>query len=332
MGRAWYLACVNELLAAFLGALTRVQNTATAAVLAAFFTLGLRSLVLLARAAGQGWATAGGRAAAAVFFLGAGALYATFTLAVLTWDLPAVGAAVATAVVIGIPAVVRGLAGWGATAGRVARTPRVSAALFQLVLLLSLLLVATLTLMRAGFLALTTDRPVLLVDVTGETAVQRVRWAAPDAPPREEELTTHHVVLRTPEGAAVSEVWLYGDQVAVKGRVLRLSPLLNAAGVPNLFELQFVHNGWLSAERHNTYPHVARALQPMGPLAVHPWWRGLQRRLLARFEGGGEGGGSDWSVRAVTTESTYFPLATPDGRPVRQTYRLVLTPGGLSAG
>jgi hypothetical protein len=33
----------------------------------------------------------------------------------------------------------------------------------------------------------------------------------------------------------------------------------------------------------------------------------------------------------LTVESTYFPLVDPVGNPLRHTYRLVLTPGGLSA-
>jgi hypothetical protein len=139
------------------------------------------------------------------------------------------------------------------------------------------------------------------------------------------------VVFRTPEGAAVSETWLYGDQVAVKGRVLRLSPVLNAAGVPNLFELLFAHNGYATAERHNTRPHVAVPLPSGGPLAVHPWWRPVQAWLLARWETG-TAADSSWAIRSATIESTYFPLVDAGGQSLRATYRLMLTPGGLSAG
>jgi hypothetical protein len=184
--------------------------------------------------------------------------------------------------------------------------------------------------MRAGFLALTEDRPVLLVDVTGETTAQTLRWAPPDGAEREDRRPTHRVVFRRPDGAAVAEAWVYGDQVAVKGRVLRLSPWLNAAGVPNLFELTFAHNGYGTAERHATEPHMAVALPPGGPLAVHPWWRPVQAWLLARWERGTDAD-SDWAIRSATIESTYFPLVDAAGAPVRRVFRLVLTPGGLSA-
>ena len=111
----------------------------------------------------------------------------------------------------------------------------------------------------------------------------------------------------------VGQAWVYGDEVAVKGRVLRLSPLLNAAGIPNLFELTFAYNGYRTLERHNTMPHRATPLSPVGPLAVHPLWRSAQTRLLQMWERGTEDG-SSWVVRSATTESTFFPLVGPDGR------------------
>jgi hypothetical protein len=156
-----------------------------------------------------------------------------------------------------------------------------------------------------------------------------VRWAPADQPTRDEKLRTHRVVFRTPEGEPVGDTWVYGDEVGIKGRVLRLSPILNAAGVTNLFELTFAHNGYTTAERHNAYPHTAKPLPPMGPLAVHPMWRGLQRRLLQRWEQAEEG--SMWAVRASTVESTYFALVDASGQPVKRTYRVVLTPGGLTS-
>jgi len=203
--------------------------------------------------------------------------------------------------------------------------------LLKAVLVLALLVVALVTLMRAGFLALTEDRPVLLVELTGKTAEESVSWAPPGGAMRSEMLTTHEVLFRRPaDGALVGQAWVYGDEVAVKGRVLRLSPILNAAGIHNLFELTFAYNGYRTVERHNAYPHRAIPLQPVGPLSVHPMWKKTQERLLARWESGTEDG-SAWVIRAATTESTFFPLIDPVGQPIQRTYRLVLTPGGLSS-
>jgi hypothetical protein len=316
---------VTDLLARSAAAILEAQALAIAFVLAAFFSLATRAAVLLLADRGRGWPVATLRGVAAVAFLGLGWVYGLFTARMMRWTLASVGMMAAAAAVVFTGLLVRTLL------KRPPPRPGPTALLAQLSALLALLLVAAVTLMTAGFLALTTDRAVLLVDVTGETSVRSVSWAPPDQPMREEALTTHRVVFRTPEGAAVGEAWMYGDQVAVKGRVLRLSPVLNAAGIPNLFELEFAHNGYLTAERHSAYPHEAVPLPPIGPLAVHPWWRPLQRRILERWERGA-GEGSGWTVRSATIESTYFPLVDAQGRPVRKTFRLVLTPGGLSAG
>jgi hypothetical protein len=316
---------VSGSLASAVGALVQARNLVTAGVLAAFLALALRAAGLLFLDRGRGALVAAGRALAATAFLGLGGLYLLFTAHQLELDAPTL--LVAAAVLLVLLSSLFWRRRRGAGAGRAFLVPL----LVQLCLLLALLLLAAVTLMQAGFLALTRDRPVLLVDVTGETRMQMVAWAPPDRPPREEPLSCHYVIFRTPEGTEVAQAWVYGDEVAVKGRVLRLSPLLNAAGVSNLFELQFAHNGYFTAERHNEYPHQATRLPSVGPLAVHPWWRGVQARLLERWERGTVDG-SEWAIRSATTESTYFPLVDAEGRPRRGTYRLVLTPGGLTAG
>jgi len=307
-----------------LGALARLQSLAIALILSTFWMLALRAALLLALERGQSGIVRVWRVLSMLAFLGLGALYGVFARPLLVWDLRAIIAAV------GVGLLVSGTV-WLRIGGRQAASPGPLSLLAQAVLLLFLLLLACLTLMRAGFVALTEDRPVLLLEVTGETAARTVRWAAPDQEAREEVLTTHRVVFRTPDGALVGEAWLFGDEVAVKGRVLRLSPVLSAAGIPNLFELSFAHNGYTTPERHNAYPHLAVALRPTGPLAVHRLWRPLQRRLLDRWEKGTTSE-SPWAVRSVTTESTYFPLADAAGRPLQKTFKLVLTPGGLTAG
>ncbi len=312
-----------SLFAGFLGTLVQAQSLVTAAVLAGFLALALRSFALLIADFGGGALLLAGRVFGFVTFLAGGAIYALFTLSRLAWDAGAALAALATGALVLSSLAVR---------SPERRGPRVLLSLvLQVFLLLGLVLAATATLMPAGFLALTEDRPVMLVDVTGETRLELVRWAPADQPAREELLTTHRVVFRDTGGPVVAEAWIYGDEVAVKGRVLRLTPMLNAAGLPNLFELQFAHNGYRTPERHNDFPHQAVPLPPLGPLAVHPWWRGLQKRLLGRWERRAPEG-SEWAIRSATTESTYFPLSDAEGKAARGTYRLVLTPGGLTSG
>jgi hypothetical protein len=305
------------------GLLWRLQEVVAVGVLTALLALGVSALVRAATGRPFSPLVTVARLGGAALLLGAASIYAVFTAPVVRWTGPALLAAGAVALVLLLPLV------WSAR-GRAWRF-RPTAGLARLALVLALLLLASLTLMRAGFLALTTDVPVLLVERTGESRGERVRWAAANEPPRDEVLPAYRVVFRDPAGEQVAEAWLYGDEVAVRGRVLRLSPLLNAAGVPNLFALEFAHNGYRTAERHGTMPHQAVPLPPAGPLAVHRWWRPLQARLLARWERGLPPG-STWAVRSATIESTSFPLVDAAGVPVRGTARLVLTPGGLTGG
>lgn len=298
--------------------------SATAVViLAALLAFAARALVLAVIDRSQRRSVVAIRILAAGGWFGLALLYTLFGTHIVVWTPGAALVAGAVTVVVLAPL------GFRRTGGR-PRAPHPAAALAHFCLALILLLGAALTLMGAGFLALTVDRPVLLVEVTGETATETVRWAPPNQPVREETLRTHRVLFRSPEGAPVAETWLYGDEVAVKGRVLRLAPILSAAGLPNLFELSFAHNGYRTAERHATYPHVAVPLPRSGPLAVHPWWRPIQVRLLGGWERVSTEG-KPWAIRSLTVESTYFPLVDRVGNPLRHTYRLVLTPGGLSA-
>jgi hypothetical protein len=329
---------MDSILAGALSAVLRLQDFVTVAVLAAFLGVGLRALLravlgqrllhprlrLAQQPRRRRVVVALAHLLWAALTLACGALYGVFVLSSIAWSPTTLLVAGVTLLAILGALVLKRLLGWKGPGG-------VTGLLLRAVLVLSLTVLALATLMRAGFLALTEDRPVLLVELTGATAEEDVRWAPAGGELRAERLATHQVVLRRPvDGAVTGEAWVYGDEIAVKGRVLRLSPILNAAGIANLFELQFAFNGYRSVERHNTYPHRAFPLAPAGPLAVHPLWRRAQQGLIERWESG-TADGSTWLVRSATTESTYFPMADPTGQPIKRTYRLMLTPGGLSA-
>lgn len=311
-----------DLLAQALGGILEGRNLATAIALGAFAGLVL-DVALGLRSGRAGTLRALAFAGLGISALALGALYAFLAgpwlhlgvrgaLALALGSLLVAGPALAL-LAAGRPAACGGIGAWLGRAG----------------VLAALVAVAVVTLLTAGFVSLTEDHPVLLVDITGETGSREVHWTPPDGTPQAQSLTTHHVVFREPGGSFVAEAWVYGDEVAVKGRVLRLSPALNAVGFPNLFELLFAHNGWSTAERHNAFPHVGVLLPRVGPLSVHPLWRPLQVRLLAYWER--RSGDGAWAVRSATIESTYFPLVDPDGKPLTHTYRLVLTPGGLTS-
>ncbi|MBN2369600.1 MAG: hypothetical protein JXO72_03860 [Vicinamibacteria bacterium] len=328
---------MDAFVASLLSTVLRLQNVMTAFVLAAFAGVAFRAFLRAAlgervrppscRRKRAHWSRAAifaSHLAWGAMALGAGALYGVFVVSAFELSAFAVLVAGLTLVVVLGSLVSERILGWSGPGG-------LTGALLRAVMALSLVVLALITLMRAGFLSLTEDRPVLLVQLTGATSEEDVQWTPPGDEPRAERLRTHQVVfLRPADGAFVGETWVYGDEIAVKGRVLRLSPILNAAGIPNLFTLEFAFNGYNTRERHNTYPHRAVALETAGPLAVHPLWRRTQERLINLWESGTDEG-SAWMIRSTTKESTFFPLVDESGRAVKRTYRLVLTPGGLSA-
>lgn len=309
-----------------LEALAKAQALVIAAVFGALCGRSLRAMLLAVVERQRGRLLLAGRLAAAMAFGGLAVVYGLLTAAMMDWSAAAMLVAVSAAAAMLVAVV--------AFQGILKRPLLLSptSLLLRATLVLLLLLVSTLTLMRSGFLALTTDRPILRIELTGETRPQVVRFAPPDQPMRQESLRAHRILLRDalPPNEIVAEAWLYGDQVAIKGRVLRLSPILNVAGIANLFELTFVHNGYFTAERHGTMPHQAQPLKPLGPLAVHPRWRPVRDFLMSRWERR-EAEKKPLGVRAATTESTYFPLVDNQGKPLQHTFELVLTPGGLSA-
>ncbi len=308
--------------------LWNVQGLLIAVVLGALIGQGLRALLLGLLGRGRGKLVILRRLLGAAFWGLLAAGYGLLTAAMMHWNARALIVATLAAL-----AMLSSVLIWQVGLGRPLRLSLVSL-LGRATLILALLLLLALSLMRSGFVALTTDRPVLRVEVTGETRLQKVRWAAPDEPLQEQSLSAHRILLRTVDTSppkVVAEAWLYGDQAAIKGRVLRLSALLNVAGIENLFELSFIHNGYFTAERHSHYPHQAQALQSLGPLAVHPRFRPLRDWLLAHWEKSSTDEHRAWAIRAATTESTYFPLVNAQGQPLHQSFELVLTPGGLSA-
>jgi hypothetical protein len=302
---------------------TGMYNVLVAFILALFIALGIRSLLLIILGRHPGVLHVLFHLLVGITFLFIGWLYYLFTAPLLVWDRWAMCVATVTVLIILLGVTLRH------GRGKPPRSSGIFALLLTTIVLLCVLLVAALTVMRSGFVALTSDRVTLLVNVTGETKPELVRWAPPNQPAREENLITHHVIFLGPDGRPVGEVWMYGDEVAVKGRVLRLSPFLNAAGIPNLYELLFAHNGYRTVERYNAFPHMAVPLSPLGSLTVHPWLRPLLRRIMDRWMKTSSGG-SIWDIKAVSDESTYYPLIDAEGKAMHQTFLLVLTPGGFS--
>lgn len=207
------------------------------------------------------------------------------------------------------------------------RTQGVAPVLFKTLFVLLLLCVSMLVVMMSGFLTLTEDHPILKLILTGSTRQEHVVWQPPNGVPQNQSLTDYEVVFQTPEGKPVAALFLYGDQVAVKVKVVRFRPILNLLGMRNLARIDYVYNGYTTAERHNFYPHHAEEI-PAGNPALEPFQKAFWQYWEDLYYGKS---GHTLIIESATLESNFFPLVDANGTPVRDKYFLTINAGGLSA-
>ena len=206
-------------------------------------------------------------------------------------------------------------------------SPRPVLFLSKTVFVLLLLGASLITLMVSGFQFLTEDQPVLKITMTGIGRPETVAWKPSDGAHQERELMAYEVQFETPDGKQpVAQLFVYGDQVAVKARVIRFRPVLNAMGVHNLCRLEYAHNGYSTAERFNQFPHRAQVIA-----AVDPRLEPVQAWFWKQWEGIYYQDEENWWVKTATLESGYFPLTYANGAPFRGAYYLTVNPGGLSS-
>jgi len=260
---------------------------------------------------------------AATTFLVLGWLYFLFVNPLLIWDRPARAVAIITFVGAPLWTMVRH------TRGLAIKPRGVAARLVYAALFAVLMFTAILTIIRTGYIALTGDRVTLIVDITGETRNQTVTGTSPGDAAGGKSLVAHHISFWLPTGEMAADMWMYGDEMAVHGKAIRFSRFLNGIGIPNLYALQFAHNGYLSPERQNAYPPEAIPFPGTGPLEVHPWWRPVQERLLNLWANL-SASGSWWGIQMADDESAYYPLIDSDGKPIQKTFLLVLKPTAVA--
>ena len=125
---------------------------------------------------------------------------------------------------------------------------------------------------------------------------------------KEQELIAYEVQFDTPDGQPVAQLFVYGDQVAVKARVIRFRPVLNAIGIQNLCRVEYAHNGYSTADRFNQFPHRAQVIHAADPRLepVQAWFWGKWEGIYYQEQ-------KSWWVKSATLESGYFPLKDANG-------------------
>lgn len=322
-------------------------------LLALFFALAIRFFILLLLDHNRSSFVKLYCIVAGLVFLALGWFYALFVWPVLTWDRPARAVGAITAAMVLLSVAIRH------ARGRPSKPTSLVAALGHLALCVILVGVATLTIIRTGYLALVGDRVTLLVQVTGEARsmpgpLMPPEWRAnlngspcePHAPrpfasssrlgvlsvatgemPKET-LTLHHVVILLPTGEPAIDAWLSGDKFAVEGTAIRFTSTLHSFNVPNLYALDFICTTYTNAERQSK-PLSRVDFPNTGPLKVHRWWAPIQDRLL-RYWAKHAPAGSLWAIQVYADQSPDYPLAEADGKPVRRDFLLVLQRWGVA--
>lgn len=300
-----------------------VYNPLLSFILALFFALSVRLFIrVFIEGNRTGSATlfrllAGG----ALFVLGW--LYFLFVSPLLIWNRPARAVGIITFVGVLLWTVMR------RARGQAAKSTGLHKQLVYVVLFAVFIFAATLTIIRAGYIGLTGHRVTLIVSVTGETRNQTVSGAQPENSPGGKSLVAHHVIVWLPTNEMAADMWITGDEMAVHGKVIRFSPFLHDLGIPYFYALLYAHNGYLSPERQTAYPPEAIPFPATGTLAVHPWWRPVQERLLNFWAKLGASG--SWcAIQIADDESPYYPLVDPGGKPIHKDFLLVLRPTGIA--
>ncbi|MHB8654250.1 MAG: hypothetical protein ACYDA9_10260 [Terriglobia bacterium] len=300
-----------------------VYNPLLALILALFFALSVRLFILFFMEGNRRPSSTLFRLLAGTALLVLGWFYFLFVRPQLVWDRPARAVGIIMFVGVLLWTVVRH------SSGQTSKSTRVIGRLIYIVLFAVLMLSATLTLIRAGYIGLTGHRVTLVVSVTGETRNQTVSGTQPGDSPGGNSLVAHHVIIWLPTNEMAADIWIEGDEMAVHGKVIRFSRFLHGIGIPYFYALQYAHNGYLSPERQTANPAESIPFPGTGPLAVHPWWRPIQERLLNLWAKLGSSG-SWYAIRIADDESPYYPLVDSSGKAIHKDFLLVLRPTGIA--
>jgi hypothetical protein len=203
--------------------------------------------------------------------------------------------------------------------------PRPLLLLIKTFFVLFILCLALLILMTSGFLFLAEDRPVAKIIMTGQVKPQLVEWKSPVGSLKNETLNSYEVRIERPSGKPVANLFVYGDQVAIKAKVIRFRPILHVIGMHNLCHIEYVYNGYSTAARHNAYPHLAQEISMNPPILEN-----YQKVFWSYWEKSYFQQGKYWWLKSATVESQYFPVVDQNARPFKGAYYLTVTPGGLS--
>jgi hypothetical protein len=300
---------MQGLVGSLLYALWRAPDAAVAALLMALPAFGLRFWLRVALDHRSSAATVVSRLIAGVVGLGGGVALAPVGWAVLARTRESmIAAGLVLAVVLLSPALpsVR------------ERSPTL-AWVGPLALVLLLAVLSALALLPAGFLRAPAGDVLVVVDLTGESRREIVRWTPSRLPPREEGFRAERLRLLRADGLPMGGAWIYGGSVTLGGEAFRL-------------HTRDGHGAWLARfdtaandaprgdGRARLYPPQQAAVEPLAGTTLPGWWYERQPAWLEVL-------GFDRS--ALT--SPWLPLLDAQGLPLVTAHRLVIREDGTLA-
>jgi hypothetical protein len=168
------------------------------------------------------------------------------------------------------------------------------------------------------------EKPILQVHLTGKSESREVEWKSPHQKSvQRSALAAHEVILQTTDKTELFHSFIPGELCAIRAKIFRFHPLLNALGISNKYRLDLIYTGYRSAQKYAEFP--VQAYPIAFPLSffntlVFKYWESFFSLKANSF----------W-IKSATLESNYFPMSDENGNPFEGTFLLTISNSGLSA-
>jgi hypothetical protein len=164
------------------------------------------------------------------------------------------------------------------------------------------------------------QQPILKVTMTGNTQVREMEWKPVRYPLQKAFVPVYEVLLQHPETNALLErFFLPGDVCAVRVKLLRFHPLLNALGMHNKYCLDLIYSGYRKAEDQAKRP---AEIYPISVSSFNSWFFACWERFFSM------NAASFW-IRCASLESHYVPLLNEHGQVFKGEYLLSVSNTGI---
>lgn len=170
---------------------------------------------------------------------------------------------------------------------------------------------------------LSSEKPILQVRLTGKSESHEIEWKNPHQNLQRSNIPAHEVILLTADKSEIFRSFLPGELCAVRAKIFRFHPLLNALGISNKYRLDLIYTGYRSAKKYAAFPIDAHPIT--FPLSffntlLFKYWEAFFSIKTDSF----------W-IKSATLESNYFPMIDENGKAFKGTFLLTISNSGLSA-